>query len=423
MAPRYHTDIAFRVAQNLRDNFEGLSESASLSQLKEVLEMHPEIVHRETVIGHSLLHDAAECRSPEYCKLFLDIDLNLVKSVSSRGRLPFHHACSKGNVETAKYLYHLYPDSINIQDEGHMGMPRFYPLQSLIYGMMMARSRFIRESRRNRNVSRSDARNEERYVELARFLVQYDQGAVSSRSWDVGGGVTLHFVCSLRIEALVKLLFDAYPEAIHVRDRDGRTPLDRANRNVRSYFEHQINLEQQAREDTTPDNNGQLPIHRAVQDGETSVGAIKLMAAANPASMGVTDNQGQTLLHLACQRGNLDFFEYIVGIDQDSLKVQDLSGNLPLHHACMRGNCDIIPLIIEQSTYGVTLQNSNEQIPIQLLLFESDCDRDSMEYVEAVRCLFQVNPVDILKCLTGKDKSDTDNDGVEQGADRKRKRV
>eukprot|EP00956_Cyclotella_meneghiniana_P022782 scaffold43448_cov51-Cyclotella_meneghiniana.AAC.4 len=387
--------------------------------------MHPEIVHRETINDHSLLHDAAECRSPEYCKLFLDIDPNLVKSVSSKGRLPFHHACSKGNVETAKYLYHIYPESINIQEEGRMGRPRFYPLQSLIIGMVMGRNRFIRESRRNRRVVHSHPRNEERDVELARFLLRYDQGAVSSRSWDVvnGGLTTLHFACSLEIAALVKLVFDAYPEAIHIRDSRGETPLEKAGTNMRSFFEHQINLEQQAREDTTPDSNGQLPIHRAVQDGDTSVGAIKLMVAANPASIGVTDNQGQALLHLACQGGNVDTVKYIVGLDEDSLNVPDSSGNLPLHHACMGGNCDVIPHIIEQSTFGATLQNSNKQIPIQLLLFDSECDRNSMEYVEAVRCLFQVNPVDTLKCLMGKDKSYTDNDCEEQGTDRKRKRV
>ena len=76
---------------------------------------------------------------------------------------------------------------------------------------------------------------------------------------------------------------------------------------------------------------------------------------------------------------------------------------------------DIIPLMIERSPFGVMLQNSEKQIPIVLLLLKSQCDRDSIEYVEAVRCLFQVNPVDTLKCLTSKNK--------EQEASLKKKRV
>ena len=38
-----------------------------------------------------------------------------------------------------------------------------------------------------------------------------------------------------------------------------------------------------------------------------------------------------------------------------------------------------------------------------LILFQSECDRDSMDYVEAIRCLFQVNPVNTLKCLVNKE--------------------
>ena len=111
-------------------------------------------------------------------------------------------------------------------------------------------------------------------------------------------------------------------------------------------------------------------------------------------------------------------------MDRDSLKVTDFDGNLPLHHACMRGNCDVIPFVIEQSTFGVTLHNSDNQIPLQLLLFESESDRDSLEYLEAVRCLFQVNPVDLLKCLMGKDEDkSTTNNCLDQCSDLKRKRV
>ena len=174
------------------------------------------------------------------------------------------------------------------------------------------------------------------------------------------------------------------------------------------FLEHQLDLERQAREERETDEHGQLPIHEALQDRETEVGAIKLMVAAYPASIGMTDIQCHTLLHIACQGGNLDTVKYIMGISQDFLNLPDLDGNLPLHIACMRGNCDLIPHIIEQSTFGVMLQNSAKQTPIELLLFESECDRDSMEYVEAVRCLFQVNPDEMLQCLTGKNKKCAD---------------
>ena len=135
----------------------------------------------------------------------------------------------------------------------------------------------------------------------------------------------------------------------------------------------------------------------------------------------MVDNQGHTPLHIACQVGNLDIAKYLIKIDQNSLQATDTRGNLPLHLACAGGNCEVVSYILDQSTYGVTLQNSNEQTPIELLLYESECDRDDMDYVEAIRCLFEVNPDDTLKCLMKKDSSNTIGD--KQGDGNKRKRV
>eukprot|EP00956_Cyclotella_meneghiniana_P035960 scaffold119854_cov22-Cyclotella_meneghiniana.AAC.1 len=132
------------------------------------------------------------------------------------------------------------------------------------------------------------------------------------------------------------------------------------------------------------------------------------MVAANPSSVTTADNQGSIPLHIACQVGNIDAVKFLMGINEDCLKIPDAGGNLPLHLACLHGQCEIIPCIIEQSAYGVTLQNSENQTPIELLFYEAECDRDSMVYVEAIRCLFQINPVDILKCLV-KSKSTNDD--------------
>ena len=85
------------------------------------------------------------------------------------------------------------------------------------------------------------------------------------------------------------LLFDANPMALHRRNNHGLTPLgcarDKDNAEVVAFLEAQIELERQARELIQPDENGQLPIHHALRTQDVSLGAIKLMAAANPASL------------------------------------------------------------------------------------------------------------------------------------------
>ena len=59
-------------------------------------------------------------------------------------------------------------------------------------------------------------------------------------------------------------------------------------RDLLTVFERQFDLEHQAHEDNTQwpitDNQGRLFIHRALQNPNTSAGAIKLMLAANPPS-------------------------------------------------------------------------------------------------------------------------------------------
>ena len=217
------------------------------------------------------------------------------------------------------------------------------------------------------------------------------------------GSLPLHLaLCRISI---VKLLFDAYPEAIYVTNNFGLTPFDYARTtsqsDVVSFFETQLEFARQARVVVTPDENGQLPIHRVLQNLNASSGALKLMVAANPESACVPDNQGYIPLHVACQVGNFSAFKYLTELNEASLKTGDAKGDLALHIACREGMCAIANYIMEKSDYAVSKKCSNGKWPIELLL-DSACDRNSLEYVGAVGRLIQADPicalVDCFKC-------------------------
>lgn len=125
------------------------------------------------------------------------------------------------------------------------------------------------------------------------------------------------------------------------------------------------------------------------------------MVSAYPHSTDVADNEGRLPLHIACQVGNVDAAKYLIPTNLDSFKIRDMTGNPPLHLACLQGMCELISCILKQSPYGVNVQNEDNRLPIELLLFDSECDRDCIEYVEAVRCLFEASPIDTLKRLVG----------------------
>jgi len=380
-------------------------ESQLLSELETILNANPDIVHKRDDRGHTLLHFAASHRSPVFCQLILKANPQLVNTPHiDNGRLPFHFSCYQANIETAKYLYHRHPESINTPDNSG-----WYALHDLLRRELLGSNYSYRK-------------NQEHVLDMIQFLLQNDQGAVSAR--DRLGSLPLHYASQCTL-AIVELVFNSYPQAIHLTNQDAETPIDIARKydkvEILNFFDRQVQLERQACIDRTPDNNGRLPIHRAIHNGEASVGVIKLMLAAYPASTAMLDNQGHNILHAACQAGNLDTVKFLMKTVRDFMEAVDTRGNLPLHIACRMGHTSIIPSIVEISTYGVTLQNSDKLTPLEMLLFESECDRDSIEYVEAIRCLLQVDPEVTLKRLLKKGNNATIDE--EQGATKKRKKA
>jgi ankyrin repeat protein len=114
---------------------------------------------------------------------------------------------------------------------------------------------------------------------------------------------------------------------------------------------------------TTPDESGQLPLHRALRDNVT-LGSIKLLV-----------------------NGNLS-----------ALDVMDREGNSPLHYACHGAKHNTIALLLEK--YGaasVSKRNERNKLPIDLLL-ESDgvSDRESIEYTDSIYRLMRAYPETLM---------------------------
>eukprot|EP00956_Cyclotella_meneghiniana_P025460 scaffold53208_cov37-Cyclotella_meneghiniana.AAC.3 len=316
-------------------------------------------------------------RSPEFCRVIHDQNDTLVKTQDDDGWLPVHDACCYGNVNAAKYLLELYPDSIHIPD-----YDGWYHLH------LLACAKVSYETDTH---------------ELLLFLLKHDRGAVSTPNDD--GKLPLHYASCTKPLTFVKLLFDAHPDGIFVRDNEGKTPVDIArshcHADVIDFFEYQFEFHRQAQEYQDPDVNGQLPIHRVQQmkSENVSLGTIKLMVEAHRASVTVANIHGCIPLHLACQFGHVDIVKYLAEEDRNSLTTLDNGGNLPLHHACLAGKPDIISYILNMTDHGVAVRNNAGKLPIQILLFDAICDRN-LQYVDAVDSLFRANPVDSLAIIS-----------------------
>eukprot|EP00956_Cyclotella_meneghiniana_P038317 scaffold152059_cov36-Cyclotella_meneghiniana.AAC.1 len=265
----------------------GIPEDEALWRAKALLRMHPNAVGEADEWGNTLLHYAAEIRGPELYELLIELRPELVRTAGYYGLLPVHTSCSSRNFEATKYLLSSYPESINIPD---------------LEGIDI---------------------DTERNLELLRLLLHNDRGAVSRPT--NASNLPLHLACQGYSLAVMKSVYNSYPEAILMQNDCSCTPLDTArsengSRDIVSCLEIQLGYVRQAGEGR---RNGQLSIHRALRSANILAGTLKLMVAAIPSSVTTADNQGNLPIHIACQMGNLDAIKYLMGIDEDCLKTRN----------------------------------------------------------------------------------------------------
>ena len=227
--------------------------------MKLLVEKCPESVRHANSGGELPLHLACGggAKSPEFCRILIEAYPGSEESANDFGALPFHCACYRGTVATAEYLYKLYPDAINVADEDG-----WYPINYAIVGIQY-------------RIDPTTA------IEMVRFLLDCDPNVALQ---EVRGRFPLVMVCNRasstsnttsKLNAsleIIRLLYDAHPEAIE--NNEVSTNLRRFPQEIQTFISTQLAYARQARDHrlmTTPDESGQLPLHRALRDNVTLV--------------------------------------------------------------------------------------------------------------------------------------------------------
>ena len=149
---------------------------------------------------------------------------------------------------------------------------------------------------------------------------------------------------------------------------------------------------------TTPDENGQLPLHTALQNN-VRLGSIKLLVKGNPSAVRVVDSSGVWPLHLACQHhDSASVIQYLIGLAATTLRAVDFGNNTALHYACCGAKCDTIALLLEKyDAISVSKRNAHKQLPIDLLWESNEViDRESIEYTDSVFRLLKAYPETVM---------------------------
>eukprot|EP00984_Skeletonema_dohrnii_P029622 scaffold20381_cov75-Skeletonema_dohrnii-CCMP3373.AAC.1 len=356
-----------------------LDETAALGILKLLLEKQPETIRHADNDGDLPIHIAlGASKSPEFCRMLIESYPGSERMTDGNGVLPLHYACAYNTLATVEYFYKLHPDAINHTTRGG------YPIHTAIFGVI----------KKTKSFSPSDS------VDIVKFLLECDPNVKLQK---VGGKSPLHYACHLdyndsNIEAgieVMQVIYDFYPDAIE--DNTITSTIESYHEQVQTFINSQLVYSRQARDHRlmmTPDDNGQLPLHTALQNN-VRLGSIKLLVKGNPSAIRNADTNFAMPLHVACQHHeSADVIQYLIGLDTTTLDAVDKEGDTALHITCRSAKYDTIALLLETyDAVSVSKRNAHRKLPIDLL-WESNLveDRGSVEYTGSVFRLLRAYP-------------------------------
>jgi len=362
---------------------EKLDDDVSLEILRFLLDIDPtlpQIVDAINIpINYAVGHGK---KSLEFCKVLIDAypESLKVETLGFTNSLPIHEACGYGDrvdtVDTIQYMLDLYPDSINARDsEG--GLP-------IHYAAHLGNAKTIE------------------------LLLKHDPDAAKKtiEGDDLTKQLPLHIAIRAtehRNAKAVQVLYDAYPEAILIRNGNGQVPLDIAReenkQEIVNFLRTQLIYAHQAQDTTalsTLDEEGYLPIHRALLQGDASLGSIKLLVRGNTAALRVDDQKGVLPLHIACRKATVGIVQFLID-SYDGLDISDSNKDYPLHYACRAANFDVIKYLMRRSTSRVSDTNADNKLPFHLLIENDNVQvRDSPEFTEACFLLLRAHPETLM---------------------------
>ena len=413
-------------------NNKELDKTTALQILKLLLEKLPESIHHAGGGGQLPIHIAAAMtKSTEFCSVLIEAYPGSEQIADPFGLLPFHCACMHNSVEIVDYLYNQYPDAIDYPAFVRIRTNRVRMLP--IHAACMHNTVEIVEYLHNlypdainyevdgrypihaaiSSVIHREA-NPEAVVDIVKFLLDCDPRVKFQK---LQGTVPLfvhayllncnHTNIGVGLE-ITKTIYDAAPEEIEhdsiAANLYRRHPRRFSRRpEMRSFIKSQLIHSHQAKDEhvmTTPDDNGQLPLHTALQDN-VRLGSIKLLVKGNPHAVQSPDDSGSLPLHVACMYESASVVQYLIELDTTTLDVVDNENNTALHYACRGAKYETIALLLDKyDAVSVSKRNAEEKLPIDVLC-ESDevVDRESIEYTECVFQLLRAYPETVMNIM------------------------
>jgi len=362
-----------------------LDDAPALEILRFMLDADQTVTRERNVRDFLPIHYAVFYVSFEFCKTLINTYPESIKMEARDGNLPIHMACKYGGrvdtVYTIQYLLELYPESINVRNrDGH------FPIH---------------------NAAAQSTR-----ADIVELLLKYDPDAASKKT-SSNRRLPLHVACDTYAGNVdvVKTLYDAFPQAITIRDDDGKSPSALSKRSkhrksnpIKIFVQAQLAYARKAKDTTVmmaPDSKGWLPLHHGLVD-MAPLGTVKLLLEGNSVAARAVDNQFAFPLHVACEFSSTKAVKYLVELDINGriLEHCDTNKDSILHYACRGGNLGVVKYLLANHASLVSSAEVNEkgELPLHLLCEagKDKVDCDSAEYVETIWLMLLSNPEAVM---------------------------
>ena len=388
-------DISGNLPLHLLCTNEQLDETVALEILQLLLEKYPGSIRHaghdvsirhENNGGFLPIHAAImSLKSSEFCRVLIDSYPGSERIAGPMGMLPFHYACMHNTVDIVKKLYDLYPNAID-----RAAPAGLYPIHHAIRSVV------------NREANREAA------VDIVKFLLDCDPRVKVQKSGAQGRCPQLLAACSYQYTdanigaalEIIEAIYNAWPGVIGIYSGSDETI---SHPQVRAFVNSQLVYVRQARDEhvmTTPDDNGQLPLHTALQNN-VLLGSTMILVRGNPGAVRTPDNEGALPLHIACMHHeSATVVQYLIECDSTTLDAVDYDGDTILHYACYGANYEAISLLLEKyDAVSVSRRNDEGELPIDLLCESEVVDRESVDYMECLFRLLRAYPETVMNYI------------------------
>ena len=325
------------------------------------------------VNGDTLLHSACITNNVSLIKYLLDCQCD-PKGQNKEGNTPLHVACKWGNISTVQTLIDAEISIVNTANgEGNIvnrankegNTPLHIALKNgrahiakLLLGIASCKIEAL--NRFDESPLHIVARSMD--IDLIECVVSRSKSILNHA--DGFGDTALFSACRSGNIDIVKLLVNAGGDPLHVNERTCEMPIHIACRSENMGLFQYLNTKIGDKDKLWYQVNclGQTLLHLACRRGNLLIvkEIINNACDCNP-----KDAKGMTPLHVACLKNTVEISKVLLAHLKVDVNIQNVFGDTPLHIACANDNPDIVTLLIDHDACVIT-QNTNGDSPVHI---------------------------------------------------------